>query len=80
MTQRIELEEMLTASATKQLALSGDGTLCALGGGEGKAYTYLVDLKGQLQHKLTSESLTFALAPCFINGDTEYRRTGIVRS
>merc|ERR1712192_311871 len=67
----IKLEEQVAGSGTKQLSLSGDGTVCAIVGGDNKAYFYLIELENQMQHKMSSEVLGDTYAPCFINGQTE---------
>ena len=72
----IELEEELGGGARKQLSISNDGTFCAIGGGVGKKYFYVVDLQNAQQHKFVSEALTNTFAPCFINGQTELVAVG----
>ncbi len=40
----LELEEKIKADNSKQLDLSNDGSLCVIGGGNGKVYFYIVSL------------------------------------
>jgi len=55
----------------KQIAVSNDGTLCAIAGGEKRPYWYLIDILGQKQMKITSQNVQNSYAPCFVNGDNE---------
>merc|ERR1712083_1240394 len=59
----------------KQLAISNDRSVCVVGDG-GKAYFYLIDLKSNAQHKLTSSTLTGTHSPCFINDEAEHVAVG----
>ena len=68
----IELEREVESGWSKQLSLSSDGTYCAIRGGHANPYFYLIDLKSEEQHKLTSSSMSSTFAPCFINGATEF--------
>ena len=43
----IKLDEKVTGEGMNQLALSNDGTFCAIGAGQNKAYFYLIDLESQ---------------------------------
>ena len=49
----IQLEEKVADTAPKQMALSNDGSVCAIGGGNDKKYFYLVDLESKEQHKIS---------------------------
>ena len=69
------MEKRVSPVITKQLALSNDGTVCAIGGGHGNPL-YLIALESKTQHKLTSDVLKATFAPCFINGDTEFVAVG----
>ena len=60
----------------KELVLSGDGSMCAVGPGQSKTYFYLIDLQSKTQQKLTSAVLKDIFSPCFINGDAEYVAVG----
>ena len=73
---RIELNEKVLDDEAKQLVLSVDGTMCAIGGGEDKPHFYVVDLESKQQHNLTSTALTDSCSPCFINGDAELVAVG----
>ena len=64
-----------TSAASKQLSLSDDGTMCAIGGGY-TSHFYLVNLESKAQHKLTSKTLRQTRAPCFINGATAFVAVG----
>eukprot|EP00485_Elphidium_margaritaceum_P001827 CAMPEP_0202695166 /NCGR_PEP_ID=MMETSP1385-20130828/8824_1 /ASSEMBLY_ACC=CAM_ASM_000861 /TAXON_ID=933848 /ORGANISM="Elphidium margaritaceum" /LENGTH=722 /DNA_ID=CAMNT_0049351141 /DNA_START=68 /DNA_END=2236 /DNA_ORIENTATION=+ len=70
-TKTIKLQEKIATSAMRNVRFSGDGTRCVLGGGEGCAYFYLVDIVSEKVHKLSSSFLQSTLAPCFINGDCQ---------
>ena len=68
----IKLKEKVSSCYSKQLVLSNNGTVCAIGGGQLENYFFFVDLESSAQHKLTSGDLTYAYAPCFINGGTKF--------
>ena len=72
----LELEQQVAQVTLKQLSLSGDGSLCAIGGGSDNPYFYLIDLVSKTQQKLTSKMMKHSYAPCFINGDNEYVALG----
>ena len=67
----ILLDELVTSSDRKQLTLSNNGTMCAVGGRSDNKYFYLIDLVNKLQHKIQSELLGSTYVPCFINGGTD---------
>ena len=80
-TQIVELEEKvghenLRYDDSKQLAISNDDAVCAIGGGTRNDSFYLIDLSTQVQHKLTSEVMGDTYSPCFINGVAEYVAVG----
>ena len=70
------LEESVTSSCKKNFTLSEDGTCCAIGGGVGSAYFYLIDLESKKQHQFNSDVLLNTYVPCFINGCTDYIAVG----
>lgn len=73
----IELDGIMQyTSRAKQMALSDDGTLCAVGGGWTKNYFHLIDLQTAVQHKMTSKELKRTYLPCFINGKTDLMAMG----
>lgn len=67
----VELEEKLRWMGTNQMALSNDGKWCAIGGGKGKSYWYLIDVEQETQHKMVSKVLKHTYAPSFINGASD---------
>jgi len=72
----IQLDEKVNDSAVKQMVLSNDGSVCAIAGGQGKPYFYVIDVENQLQQKITSDIQASVYAPCFINGATELFAVG----
>ena len=69
----VQLEEKVHVGATKAVAISEDGSLAAIRGGKDNQYFYLVDLLSNVQHKLQTKALSNGtLAPCFINGSTNF--------
>jgi len=79
----IELENHIGDSVSKLLSLSRDGRYCVIGGagnmaGSGKKrnFFYLIDLSTEIQTKLISDKLTNTLAPCFVDGDSEFVAIG----
>ena len=75
MSLSITLNQKVSDAPVKQLALSDDGSLCAIGGGDDKS-VHLIVLKSKHQIKLTSTSFSYTRAPCFINGSTEQVAVG----
>eukprot|EP01084_Bolivina_argentea_P105697 189285_1 len=73
---KIKLENEMSRNTMKQMALSNNGEFCVLGGGVKKNYSYLIDLEKHTQYKLISSLLTSTLAPCFINGESQYVAIG----
>ena len=67
----INLDEKVTHSYLRQMTLSDDGSVCAIGGGA-NSYFYLIHLETKSQHKLSSKVMEKTFCPCFINGDTDY--------
>ena len=72
----IELEEGVIQGNRKQLSMSNTGNFCAIGGGNGKNYVYVVDLQNAQQQKFVSEVLRHTFVPCFINGQSELVAVG----
>eukprot|EP01084_Bolivina_argentea_P118496 210235_1 len=67
----IELEEKINQSSFRNLGISDDGSMCALGGGGYKNYFYVIDINNNKQYKMISDVLSDTYAPCFINGQNE---------
>ena len=59
----------------KVSSLSDDGNYCIIGGGY-KNFFYIIALETQKQIKLNTEKLTYAFAPCFINGESNLIAVG----
>merc|ERR1712062_297099 len=66
------LEQSVTTSfGIQQLSLSDDGNWCAIAGGLGKKYWYLVDNVNGTQFKIESKVMSNSCSSCFIGGGSE---------
>ena len=54
-TLSITFEEKVKRDSSKQLALSSDGTVCAIGSDQNAEYFYLINLRNQTQQKAASK-------------------------
>jgi len=70
--RKIFLKQRVVFMPLRCMQVSADGGMCVVAGGYKQQRFYLIDLNKKKQYELWSEYLTDTLAPCFINGDTEY--------
>eukprot|EP01083_Nonionella_stella_P099327 279287_1 len=72
----MDLEESIEPVVYKQLVMSNDGTLCAIGGGT-QSYLYIINITENNQENSKYEStLNSTFSPCFINGENEMVAVG----
>ena len=75
----IRLPQKIEWNGSKQMSLSHDGKLCAVGGGEEKNFFYLVDVETGQHTRIESTCLNIfkgCYCPCFINGEKKQIAVG----
>mmetsp|Transcript_42250 Transcript_42250/g.69632 ORF Transcript_42250/g.69632 Transcript_42250/m.69632 type:complete len:710 (-) Transcript_42250:126-2255(-) len=77
----IKLEQQIGTSNLNPLSLTQDGAWCAIGGGQGRNYFYLIDIAKNTQYKLVTTTLgnghgKGGVIPCFINGKAKFVAIG----
>merc|ERR1712079_78555 len=65
----VKLEDEIGLMFNKLFSLSNDGKFCVIGGGDNKFY-YIIALDTKEQFKLIPQNLSWAIAPCFIDGES----------